>query len=585
MKTIKEKINIIPDKSLYPKLGKTGYSIAEAIAELVDNSIDARSNNRPVTTSILIDPRAKIISIEDNGMGMDKKTASNSIVLGLSDKKEKLGQFGLGLKTASMSLGKKFTIETKQKGKDEKYVIIFDEEEFLENGDWADFDIYIKKGVEKNKCGTKITIEKLRISFPANLTTYLRKQLRERFSPFILNKEAIIKVNDEILKPERVKIVPGSKRNFIINLSNGEEFKMWTGILEIGSQEKSGFNLYRRNRLIRSHEKLGYAYHPSKMWVTGEVFLDCIPVTHNKREFITTDPLYVEFLEKFEEKIKPILAEAQQRHREKRIQDLTQEIKETLKDNILKAIGRVDDFQELAFPSTTIPSKRSQNQGGLFNKEKRDSPKDIVSIEEKMGKIKIGKNKKRSPRKTQIKKVRFVTIAGKRYKFDYEWQELEEDVPKISYTDKERGFIMIILNSRFSVLNIIKDQIFYIALHVTEGIVEEFLRENSRPLDKVIELRDKTIKILADIISEDTEENIDIKTSKITEARLKLLQNQLEKQEIEGLSKRESEILRLRFGIESKPHTLQEVGEKLNLTRERIRQIEEKAISKLVDHE
>ncbi len=112
-----------------------------------------------------------------------------------------------------------------------------------------------------------------------------------------------------------------------------------------------------------------------------------------------------------------------------------------------------------------------------------------------MGKIKIGKNKKRSPRKTQIKKVRFVTIAGKRYKFDYEWQELEEDVPKISYTDKERGFIMIILNSRFSVLNIIKDQIFYIALHVTEGIVEEFLRENSRPLDKVIELRDKTIKI------------------------------------------------------------------------------------------
>lgn len=48
------------------------------------------------------------------------------------------------------------------------------------------------------------------------------------------------------------------------------------------------------------------------------------------------------------------------------------------------------------------------------------------------------------------------------------------------------------------------------------------------------------------------------------------------------LSAREREILCLRFGIGHKEaHTLQEIGDKLNVTRERIRQIESKALQKL----
>jgi RNA polymerase primary sigma factor len=49
-----------------------------------------------------------------------------------------------------------------------------------------------------------------------------------------------------------------------------------------------------------------------------------------------------------------------------------------------------------------------------------------------------------------------------------------------------------------------------------------------------------------------------------------------------SLTSREEKILRLRFGIgEETDHTLEEVGEVFNLTRERIRQIEEKALRKL----
>jgi len=580
MENIKEKINITPDKTLFSKLGSTGYSIGEALAELVDNAIDARPKNNPVTITINVENKGKFITVEDNGNGMDKETATKSIVLGLSEKKEKLGQFGLGLKTAAMSLGKKFTIETTEKGSKEEYILVFDDDDFIKTGSWTDFEIEIKNGAEIDRSGTKITIERLRVPININLFTHIRKQLKERFSPFILNKEVKIIFNNKLIKAEKIILLPNTKENHIISLSNGEKIKMWTGILEIGSQEKSGFNMYRKGRLIRAHEKLAYSYHPSKMWITGEVHLDCIPVTHNKREFIITNSLYLEFLEKFTEKLKPILVKAQQRHREKRIQDLTQEVKETLKDNILKAISKVEDFKELAFPSTPAPEKRTKKGGDLFRKERREPRKDIVEIKEKK---ETNKEKGRKPRKTQIKKERFITIAGKKYRFDYEWQELEEEVPKISYSDKHKGFIMIILNSRFPALNIVKDQVFYIALYVTEGIIEEFFKENSRSFEKVIELRDKTIKKLAEIISESVEENVNAKISKIGEAKLKLLRKELENQTIENLSKRETELLKLRWGIGTTPHTLQEVGDKMKLTRERVRQIEEAAISKITD--
>lgn len=48
------------------------------------------------------------------------------------------------------------------------------------------------------------------------------------------------------------------------------------------------------------------------------------------------------------------------------------------------------------------------------------------------------------------------------------------------------------------------------------------------------------------------------------------------------LSKRESEVVRLYFGIdEDTAHTLEEIGQRFNLTRERVRQIKEKALRRL----
>ena len=51
---------------------------------------------------------------------------------------------------------------------------------------------------------------------------------------------------------------------------------------------------------------------------------------------------------------------------------------------------------------------------------------------------------------------------------------------------------------------------------------------------------------------------------------------------LNSLTPREEKVLRLRYGVDDgRPRTLEEVGREFNVTRERIRQIESKALRKL----
>ena len=66
-----------------------------------------------------------------------------------------------------------------------------------------------------------------------------------------------------------------------------------------------------------------------------------------------------------------------------------------------------------------------------------------------------------------------------------------------------------------------------------------------------------------------------------------LLENDVMKKVLEmmnDLDEREQAVLKFRFGLENnEPHTLKEIGERLSLTRERVRQIETEALKKLGD--
>ncbi len=89
---------------------------------------------------------------------------------------------------------------------------------------------------------------------------------------------------------------------------------------------------------------------------------------------------------------------------------------------------------------------------------------------------------------------------------------------------------------------------------------------------------DEEDSVLADFIED--EETVSPEES----ATGQLLKEQV-KNMLGALTEREQKILKLRFGVEDgKSHTLEEVGQEFSVTRERIRQIEAKALAKLRKH-
>ena len=122
---------------------------------------------------------------------------------------------------------------------------------------------------------------------------------------------------------------------------------------------------------------------------------------------------------------------------------------------------------------------------------------------------------------------------------------------------------------------------------------EEVAKEMDLPVDKV----EYVIKIKQDITSldasvgNDDEDSvlgdfIEDEDAKSPEASAT---DQLLKEQVQDvlnvLTDREQKILKMRFGLETgKSHTLEEVGQEFAVTRERIRQIEAKALAKLRKH-
>ena len=126
-----------------------------------------------------------------------------------------------------------------------------------------------------------------------------------------------------------------------------------------------------------------------------------------------------------------------------------------------------------------------------------------------------------------------------------------------------------------------------------EPLPEEIAAEMGEEVDKVRHI----IKISQDTVSLETSVGEDDEDSTLEDfiediknvtpdraAGLQLLKDYV-KDIIKDLSPREQKILEMRFGlVDGVSHTLEEVGKEFDVTRERIRQIESKALEKIQQH-
>jgi Histidine kinase-, DNA gyrase B-, and HSP90-like ATPase len=90
-----------------------GYDLPSAVADLVDNSIDAHATT--VAIEVCRKGECSFIRIADNGHGMTERVLDEAMRYGTrrSYGDHDLGKFGLGLKTASLSQCRRLTVATK----------------------------------------------------------------------------------------------------------------------------------------------------------------------------------------------------------------------------------------------------------------------------------------------------------------------------------------------------------------------------------------------------------------------------------------------------------------------------------------
>ncbi len=110
-----EAITSIPSANiLLSSLRSVGYTPETAIADIVDNSLSANAS----IVSIEFNWQEQSIIVSDNGEGMSNQGLLKAMNIGSADPLDSrsihdLGRFGMGLKTASFSLGKKLTVLAK----------------------------------------------------------------------------------------------------------------------------------------------------------------------------------------------------------------------------------------------------------------------------------------------------------------------------------------------------------------------------------------------------------------------------------------------------------------------------------------
>lgn len=493
------KVDITPDASLLPKLGNSGYRLAEALAEFIDNSLDAKSSEKR-SVKIEIEISENKVSITDDASGMNEEETINSLKLAYSDKKDKLGEFGLGMKTAATSLGRKFRIKTSREGNKNWYMLEYDEERWKEISDWKSQELKILPKEKLQEHGTTITIQNLKFKYYPNLVTNTKRELSFRFAPYLENKILKIKVNTGFLEAAEPDLM--NKKNKInIIIDTDKSISGWYGFLKRRSAMHYGFNLYKHGRLIRAEEKFGFEPHAEVALLYGSLNLDFIPTTHNKREFIETSFEYRLAEEKFNEFLKENKITVKARELSKLKTE--QKKKEKLEEDVKSFIDSVLDI--------------------VRYKKKEEIEKEFVATEIKeRGEIEKAKllyhNKEFNLTSLEEGNIYNLKIAEKSFTFKFDFINLGKEKEMMQYF-RENNHITILINIDFPFYEyIVKDYELYALFLISEVLSDVILKEMNYSSDKIIYIRNLMLKRYGEVQKEIVE------MEKIEEEKRRLLE-------------------------------------------------------------
>ena len=492
-----EAIDMTPDRSMLPKSGKVGYTLTQAVAELVDNSIDARVSNEELLINIVV--QSDYIKVEDNGTGMGKQDIGHALSLGHSNKKDQLGEFGIGMKASCTSLGKKFRITTTKDDLKEYYIYDYDEDLWNSNENKTDWQDYIRIATKQdaNDHGTTIEIEKLTRSINKARKNDLLKDLGNRFAPLILNKSVIIKVNNEECISEEPVLTEEGKTPFKITINENTIYG-WYGLLKHGSNKGFyGFSTFRRGRMITNYDKLGIPSHPTVSRIIGEIHMNHIPVSSSKRGWETESDDYIKAEEALEKEFRELVAKARKTSMDEKLDQGILDKTDLWKAEIVKAaqplFNRLNDI-------AGQKKKRSLDPSDPIDEliiERRDPNLEKIHQE-----ITIKEENTRDPKKKQKIISHSITINGKRFMFKHAYANLGKEKGWKDYYHKEGEPIEVYTNIDFPAYSITKDIPFYAAIHIAEALSEIIVKANGERLDKASDYKENMLRKASEIVDQ-----------------------------------------------------------------------------------
>lgn len=488
----REYVEIPPDKTLLPKLGLGGYSIPQAIAELIDNAIDAQIEGSRLHIDVSFD--ASRVVVTDDGAGMNGAGLRDAMRLAFSQKQGKLGEFGLGLKTACTSLGRQFEVRTSTAGDRWAYTIRYDEAEWL-GGRSDEWKLPLEREDKKDprSHGTQVTVRQLKVK-TAGLVTRLRRDLSQRFAPFIGTGEIEIKVNSKKCAPVRPELTEGTRKRFEVFV-DGNRIHGWYGLLRHGSQRGLyGFHTYHRGRMITTFDKIGIPEHPTMARIIGEIHLDHVQVTHNKREFIEESDEYQSAAAALEEQFKELVKMAREAAGPDRVTPSVREKLDKWKDCIAEAL------KDPELHGYSLPAGGSVER--VNPKEVSDSVPQMVEVElrspptsETAGNPEAKNGRERVPKETHPQRRNTIRIKGRQFEYVHEFRALGLSAPWKAYSvNEEQRLIEIYSNSDFPAYYTTGDVAFYGVLHIAESIAEIMVSRSGEPPEKASEVRETILR-------------------------------------------------------------------------------------------
>jgi hypothetical protein len=292
-----------PDPSLMEDIGATSFTVAEAIVELVANSLDARpEDGRRLRIDIDVTPGAITVIDDAGGMGLER--LKEAVRLGVkmdaleNSARKRKGMFGLGMKTASASLGRRWSVVTRPIDGQVEYEVDFDLEEYSRRRgeghfDWG-VDIHERRPPEggplgEREHGTAIVVTRLRERDPMAGTVLAL--LGSAYSPHIAAGDRFFVKGAEALPPA-YDFVSGSRQDFELPVDDAGT-KMIRGWVALDKRTHNsvdyGFNVYRESQLIEAWNKDWFPPHLMTSRIIGEVHLDFVRVNFSKKGVETQD--------------------------------------------------------------------------------------------------------------------------------------------------------------------------------------------------------------------------------------------------------------------------------------------------------